>query len=120
MLDLAAAIFCAHQGIGIVMAEDPHLVGWDKNRDLAEALAKRMQLAAPLDDFFDFPLGTMFWARPSALKPLLDLNLAWEEYPAEPLSNDGTLLHALERMVPYAARHAGLEIAGLRVPGTTW
>jgi lipopolysaccharide biosynthesis protein len=62
----------------------------------------------------------MFWARPSALAPLLTLDLAWKDYPPEPLADDGTLLHALERFMPYAARHSGLDVAGIRAPQTTW
>jgi len=120
MLDLAAAAFATHPDLGLIMAEDPHLVGWDGNRAIAETLAARMGLVTPLDDFFDFPLGNMFWARPSALQSLLTLDLAWEDYPTEPLANDGTLLHALERLIPYAARGVGLSVAGLRAPGTTW
>lgn len=120
MLDLVAATFAIRPDLGLMMAEDPHLVGWDENRAIAETLATRLGVGLPLDDFFDFPLGNMFWARPSALAPLLALDLAWEDYPAEPLSDDGTLLHALERILPYAARLAGLSVAGLRAPGTTW
>ena len=120
MLDLAANTFATHLDLGLMMAEDPHLVGWDENRTIAEALATRMDVATPLDEFFDFPLGNMFWARPRALRPLLALGLAWDDYPTEPLADDGTLLHALERLVPFAAQRAGLGIAGLRAPGTTW
>jgi lipopolysaccharide biosynthesis protein len=85
MLDLAAAVFANHPNVGLLMAEDPHLVGWDENRAIAETLAARMGVAVPLDDFFDFPLGNMFWARPSALQPLLDLEMGWNDYPAEPV-----------------------------------
>ena len=120
MLDVAAAAFAAEQDLGLLMAEDPHLVGWDENRAIAETLAVRMGVDLPLDDFFDFPLGNMFWARPSALAPLLALDLSWDDYPAEPIADDGTLMHALERMSPYSARVAGLSVAGLRAPGTTW
>ncbi len=120
MLDLVADTFAVRPDLGLMMAEDPHLVGWDENRVIAETLATRMGVSLPLDDFFDFPLGNMFWARPGALAPLLALDLAWVDYPAEPLADDGTLLHALERIVPYAARRAGLSVAGLRAPGTTW
>jgi glycosyltransferase involved in cell wall biosynthesis len=121
MLDLAAAAFAAHPDLGLLMAEDPHLVGWDRNRAIAEALHTRMGgEAGTLDDFFDFPVGNMFWARPAALRPLLDLGLTWEDYPAEPVGDDGTLLHALERLTPYAARRAALRVGGLRAPGTTW
>jgi lipopolysaccharide biosynthesis protein len=121
MLDLAVAAFAAHPDLGLLMAEDPHLVGWDRNRAIAEALHTRMGAdAGTLDDFFDFPVGNMFWARPAALRPLLDLGLRWEDYPAEPVGYDGTLLHALERLTPYAARLAALRVGGLRAPGTTW
>jgi glycosyltransferase involved in cell wall biosynthesis len=120
MLDVVAGAFATNPDLGLLMAEDPHLVGWDENRGIAERIAARMGLRVPLDDFFDFPLGNMFWARPSALAPLLDLNLTWEDYPPEPLPNDGSLLHALERILPYVVRHAGLSVASVRVPGTTW
>lgn len=120
MLDVAAAAFAARPALGLLIAEDPHLVGWDTNLPLATDLAQRMGLPTPLDEFFDFPLGTMFWARPDALRPLLKLGLLWDNYPAEPLPNDGTILHALERLVPFAVWHAGFDIAGLRVPNTAW
>ena len=120
MLDLAAAAFAARPSLGLLMAEDPHLVGWGANLSLATDLARSMGVPTPLDEFFDFPLGTMFWARPDALRPLLTLGLSWDSYPTEPVPYDGTILHALERLVPFAVRHAGFDIAGLRVPDTTW
>lgn len=120
MLDLAAAAFASQPELGLVIAEDPHLVGWDENKPIAEALAARMGMTTPLDDFFDFPLGTMFWARPAALQPLVDLGLTWDDYPGEPVAYDGTLLHALERLLPHATHKAKLAMAGMRAPGTTW
>ena len=120
MLDTAAAAFAATPRLGLLMAEDPHLVGWDGNRDAAERLRERMGLAAPLPTFFDFPLGTMFWARPNALAPLLRLGLGWADFPEEPLAYDGTILHALERLLPAVAGATGHEVAGLRVPRTCW
>ncbi len=73
----------------------------------------------PLPPFFDFPIGTMFWARTSALGPLLALGLDWNDYPAEPVPVDGTILHAIERLLPFAARHAGYRYATTHVPGCT-
>ena len=64
-------------------------------------------LPTPLPQFFEFPVGTMFWARTAALAPLFELELGWDDYPAEPLANDGTMLHALERLLPFAAEKAG-------------
>lgn len=120
MVDTAAAAFEDDPELGLLMAEDPHVVGWSANRALAEELARRMGIEEPLPEDFDFPLGTMFWARPRALRPLLDLGLDWADYPPEPLPGDGTILHAIERLMPFAARKAGLGMAGLRVPGTGW
>jgi lipopolysaccharide biosynthesis protein len=77
-----------------------------------------MGIATPLPHAFDFPNGTMFWARPAALEPLFALNLAADDYPAEPLPKDGTLLHALERLLPFAAEKAGYTVATTLVPGS--
>jgi len=120
MLDAIASAFAGQPDLGLIIAEDPHLVGWDENREMGEKLAARIGVPLPLDDFFDFPLGNMFWARPQALRPLLDLDLGWNDYPAEPVPYDGTILHAIERITPFAVRRAGFTVAGVRVPGTTW
>ncbi len=64
-------------------------------------------------------VGTMFWARTDAIAPLLDLDLGWNDYPAEPVPYDGTILHAIERLFPVVAQHRGSEIAGTYVPGVT-
>ena len=94
----------------MVFAEDPNLYGWNENREMAQELAERIGIAT-LPDHFEFPLGTMFWARTAALTPLLELGLSWEDYPPEPLPYDGTILHALERLLPFAVEHAGYEYA---------
>jgi glycosyltransferase involved in cell wall biosynthesis len=120
MIDVIASAFEHHRELGLIIAEDPHLVGWDANRPIAEPLAVRMGMPLPLDDFFDFPLGNMFWVRPKAVEALLDLRLEWSDYPDEPVAYDGTLLHALERLVPLATRRAALDVGGVRAPGTTW
>ncbi|MBZ9937684.1 glycosyltransferase [Mesorhizobium sp. BR1-1-16] len=109
MVDEIAAAFRADPELGLVFAEDPYLWDWNDNRAIAEGLAARMGIT--LSNHFDFPLGTMFWARPAALAPLFDLDLTWEDYPSEPLPIDGTLLHSLERMLPFAARKAGYDYA---------
>ncbi|MCS0503137.1 rhamnan synthesis F family protein [Ancylobacter mangrovi] len=120
MIDTAALAFEEDPGLGLLIAEDPNVIGWNANREVAQELARRMGIEEPLPDFFDFPLGTMFWARREGLRPLLDLDLSWQDYPPEPLPGDGTVLHALERLIPFAVGKAGLGMAGLRVPGTSW
>jgi glycosyltransferase involved in cell wall biosynthesis len=99
--------FSRDEKLGLVFADDPHLIGWDENRPFAERLANRLGLDDIQDGFFPFPVGTMFWARPQALRPLFDAGLQWSDYPSEPVPIDGTLLHAIERLIPSVVEQTG-------------
>lgn len=120
MLDAVLAHMQADPQVGLVHPEDLHLLDWANNRRVVEELRRDMGLTEPLGDYVDFPVGTMFAARPAALAPMLGLALQWDEYPPEPIAEDGTFLHGLERLLPMTARHAGFTVAGVRVPGTDW
>ena len=109
MVDVIAEAFAADERLGLIFPEDPNLNHWDQNHDLAHAMAERMLLADALPSHFEFPKGTMFWARVAALHPLLDLGWEWDDFPDEPIESDGTVLHTLERMIPFAAVHAGFS-----------
>jgi lipopolysaccharide biosynthesis protein len=116
MADIIRQAFTKEPGLGFVFPEDPHLVMWDENLEIAQELATRMGLRAPLPASFECPVGTMFWARPAALAPLLRLGLTWDDYPSEPLPIDGTMLHALERLIPLVAEGAGYGYATTYLP----
>jgi len=105
--DACLAAFEADKTLGLIFPEDPHLVAWDANFEMGTDLAKRMGRTEPLPKAFEWPIGTMFWARRAALEPLFSLGLDWDDYPHEPLPEDGTLLHALERVMPFAVEQAG-------------
>ena len=49
----------------------------------------------------------MFWARKGALTDIYEQNIKWSDYPKEPIKNDGTLLHAIERILPMVAAKNG-------------
>jgi glycosyltransferase involved in cell wall biosynthesis len=117
MMDAVTMAMAADDTLGLVFPEDPHLNGWDRNVELAEDLADRMGLDVPLPNHFDFPIGTMFWARPAALQPLQALGIDWDDFPPEPLPIDGSMLHALERLLPFSARKAGFRFATTVVDG---
>jgi UDP-glucose 4-epimerase len=61
----------------------------------------------------------MVWAKVEALLPLFDLALDWQDYPAEPLPYDGSILHALERLLPLVAAKQGFRSVLTNVPGIT-
>ncbi|WP_289027912.1 rhamnan synthesis F family protein [uncultured Paraglaciecola sp.] len=61
------------------------------------------------DSFINYPVGGMFWARPKALEPLLNQNFNYEDFPAEPLPNDGSWLHALERVIGLLSEKQGFK-----------
>jgi glycosyltransferase involved in cell wall biosynthesis len=119
MMDIILARFARDETLGIVFPDDPNIVSWGDNREIAERLMARMSLQVLLPTHFDFPIGTMFWARPAALKSLFDLALVWNDYPPEPVPYDGTILHAIERLLPFVARSAGYGYATTHVPGIT-
>jgi lipopolysaccharide biosynthesis protein len=80
-------------------------VHWSGNAKYAKPLADRMGITLPRH--VDFPSGSMFWARPAALQPILDLNLTYDDLPPEPVPGDKTVLHAIERLIYLSALRAG-------------
>ena len=45
----------------------------------------------------EFSQGTMFWARGDYLAPMFSMKLDFKDFPEEPIGDDGTIAHALER-----------------------
>lgn len=82
---------------------------WGPNFDVTKKLAKELGLRVPMDVVKPpvAPLGTMFWFRPAAMKPLYDKDWEYTDFPPEPNKIDGTLLHAIERIYPFIAQEAG-------------
>ena len=116
MMDLILKSFFDDPKLGLVLPSDPHL--WPVGQSEAlERLASRLCLNARIPQHLFYPLGTMFWARTAALAPLFELGLSWEEYPREPLPYDGTVLHAIERLVTLVSLHQGFTVAATHVPG---
>ncbi len=116
MADIILGCFSSDSSLGIVFPDDPHIIGWDRNLPYAISLATRLGISS-LPDQIWFPIGTMFWARVKALEPLFSLRLTWDDYPEEPIPIDGTLLHAIERLLPIVASHAGFGFAVTNVEG---
>lgn len=72
---------------------------WLGNAGVGRQLLARLGLSGPRTAYFDFPAGSMFWARGDTLKPLLDAGIRFEDFPDEAGQTDGTLAHAVERVL---------------------
>ena len=110
--------FIKDPSIGIIFPEDSTCVGWMSNYKPAKELAFKLGI----DDIprsFDFPIGNMFWAKNGALKRLYNIGLNWEDYPIEPIKYDGTILHAIERLLPMIAQAEGYNYRLIKVPGSS-
>ncbi len=113
IVDSIVTIFERHPGIGIVCAQhfEPirGLLHWDGNFPIARDLAGRMGFRIARRMTLDFPSGSMFWARPAALRPLLDLNLTFDDFPPEANQVRATPQHAIERLFLLVAESAGFR-----------
>ena len=78
-----------------------------QNRELMHKLLEDLKLNVPFDDFPVAPYGDFFWVRSAAVKPLFNKNWSYDDLPEEPLPVDGTILHALERIIPFCVQSAG-------------
>ena len=115
--ELIVRAFEADESVGIIgprafrlpSETSPPAPSWGKTRPKVLELAAKMGVAP--DDFrLDFYGGTMFWARPEALRPLRELKLAGA-FPEEQGLLDGGLEHATERLFTTSAVVAGFRLA---------
>ena len=89
----------------LVYPDDPNCTGWTRNYDLMKRIAKDLGVNN-IDRDFNFPIGTMYWAR-NALADLYTKNWQWDDFPPEPIDNDGTILHAIE--ISYIVKKNGFQ-----------
>ena len=97
------------QDLGLMFQEDPCLPSWGRNYGHALALASELGFAAQLPVIPEYPTGNMFWARPTALGALLKKDWQWSDFPGEPVPYDGTVLHAIERLMPTVCEASGFN-----------
>ena len=82
---------------------------WRGNYDMVKKLAEELKIYVPIEKEKPpiAPYGTMFWFRPEAMKPLLQKEWIYEDFPEEPNEMDNTILHAIERIYPFAVQQSG-------------
>ncbi len=80
-------------------------MNFEATKKLAEELGSHCSIREDREPVA--PLGSYFWARAEALKPLFSRKWTYEDFPEEPVADDGTILHAIERIYPFSAQAAG-------------
>ena len=104
-------LFNAYRHLGIVAPShfEPILfaANWGPNLKGASALAQRMDIKIDESGALDFPSGSMFWARPQAIQPLLNLKFSYDDFEPENGQTDGALGHQIERLFYFACEKAG-------------
>jgi hypothetical protein len=86
--------------LGLVTANN-QLLGvnfWAENRERTLDLAMRLYIDQHIDELI-FPAGSMYWCRPLILSSLAPLKLSVSQFEPESGQTDGTLAHAIERMI---------------------
>ena len=92
---------------------------WGEHLERSRELCTRLGIKPPSsslssEDFVEFPVGSMFWARADALAPLLNSDITYHEFEEERGKTDGTLSHVIERNLSHIALAQGLPIAVLK------
>lgn len=110
-------LFQQHPSLGMVFPPVIHVGyptlghAWFKNKEPAKVEAERLGIHVPLDESTPVATyGSMFIARPAALRRIAAAGYAYEDFPDEGGYTDGALSHVLERLISYACLEEGLHV----------
>lgn len=109
-------IFERNGEIGLLVPPEPmgeytdawYSDAWRKNYGMVQEMADKLNLKCNLDrKKSPITLSTVFWARTCSIEKLLKVEWKYEDFMDEPLPADGTISHAIERILGYVAQDAG-------------
>lgn len=108
------ALFQREPGLGLAFPPMVHLGhptlghGWWANKPGFVRLAAELGIRVPADDTSPLaPYGSMFYARPEALRLLVAADWSYDSFGGVEAYRDGGLAHILERLPVYAAAELG-------------
>ncbi|MDD7945102.1 rhamnan synthesis F family protein [Microbacterium sp. NE2HP2] len=109
-------LFQREPGLGLVYPPMIHVGyptlgrAWWSNKPGFEHLAAEIGIRVPLDDVSPLaPYGSMYFARPEALRLLVEWPWHYTDFGGAEAYKDGGLAHILERMPSYAAGELGFH-----------
>ena len=116
------AAFAADPHLGMIYPTPPlHVMraiafhgAWGNNQGIAKEFCASLGLDCSDVKDFDFPAGSMFWARTAALRPLLAHKYSYSEFDSV-ITRDGSLAHAIERLFGVVPKLLGYNIADIRI-----
>ncbi|MFG6279364.1 rhamnan synthesis F family protein [Microbacterium sp. S16(2024)] len=116
-------LFQREEGLGLAFPPMIHIGyptlgrAWWANKPGFERLADEMGIRVPLDDVSPLaPYGSMFFARPAALRLLVEREWRYADFGDREAYKDGGLAHILERMPSYAAGELGFHSRTIVAP----
>jgi O-antigen biosynthesis protein len=113
--EIMASILCLFDRpeVGIVfpqhLFEIRGILNWGYDYEHARSLMRRLGCDIDKNLVLEFPSGSMFWGRSAAIRPLTEIGLSFEDFPQESAQVDGTIAHAIERILLMAAETRGFE-----------
>lgn len=83
---------------------------WGSNYNRTVQLAEELGLDCQIDyEISPVALGSVFWCRTKTMHKLFEREWTYEDFMDEPLPDDGTISHAIERIFPFVAQDAGYD-----------
>ena len=99
------------ESVGVVYSEHygpvKDLRNWGYDFSGAKKILKKIGVEISSENLLEFPTSTMFWAKRTAIEPLLALGLDYTDFEPEEGQTDGTLAHSVERSILYIAEKSG-------------
>lgn len=108
-------LFEKNNKLGIAVPPVPYFGGqfmqlgntWAGNYESVQKLAKRLKLSVNISrKRYNYSIGTTFWCRTKAMQKLFEAEFAYNDFCPEPMLADGTISHAIERILLYVAQDA--------------
>lgn len=104
--------FVAEPDAGFWVADGQHYNStnwWGSNKSKTIELLQRIEIPVDLDHL-SFPAGSMYWLKPQIVTLLRGLQLGPENFDPELGQTDGTVAHAIERVLGVMTEAVGLKI----------